>query len=174
MEKPEGSTRDRPRFSAYLAPPSGSGPPGSFRNTRLLGLAVLLALTLVGIYALQRSTGPGRAAVLITPFQPGVGNPGPEILEDLTDRLAARISRLPEVKIVLLARDRVEDQMADFHLTGKLDRQAGEYRIRLRLRALPNGNTRDILSSRAPGESMDTLLEEIAGILATVFRRGTQ
>ena len=174
MDKPEGSNRRQPRFSAYLAPPSGSGPPGSFRNSRLMGLAVLLALTLVGIFALQRSAGPGRAAVLITPFQPGIGNPGPEILEDLTDRLAARISRLPEVKIVLLARDRDEDQAADFHLTGKLDRQAGEYRIRLRLRALPKGNSRDILSSRAPRDRLDTLLEELAGILASAFRRGTQ
>ena len=137
-------------------------------------MAVLLALTLVAIIALQRSTGSGRAAVLITPFQPGVGNPGPEILEDLTDRLAARISRLPEVKIVLLAQDGNKDQMADFHLTGKLDRQAGEYRIRLRLRALPKGNSRDILSSRAPLDRLDTLLEEIAGILASAFRRGTQ
>ncbi|MBI4161710.1 MAG: hypothetical protein HY509_04605, partial [Acidobacteria bacterium] len=141
---------------------AGRVPAGGSPRSRILLLGVLLLLTLFAIRAL-RNVPPERSTILIGRFQGGVGGPDEAFLEALTDRVATRVSRLPQVRMVVLDRDRDSDPTAAWRLGGTAAVAAGEIRVEARLQRIGTGAPPEVRLAVGTAEGIEDLAAEIAG-----------
>ena len=139
----------------------GGVAPARFPRLRLLILALLLLSTLYAIHTLRKMAREDRVTVLITAFRavgPDVGN---MVLEELTDRVATRVSRLPQVRMVILDRNGGTDPTATVHLSGALSLEGGEIRVEVRLRDLSETGRAAVHSVLGPADRVETLADSI-------------
>lgn len=140
---------------------NGGVAPARFPRLRLSILAFLLLSTLYAIHTLRKMAREDRVTVLITAFRAvgsGVEN---SVLEKLTDRVATKVSRLSQVRMVILDRNGGTDPTATVQLSGVLSLEGGEIRVEVRLRDLSKPGRSAIHTALGPADRVETLADSI-------------
>jgi hypothetical protein len=149
------------KFSGRTSParpaaPRGSGTPGY----RVLLLGVLLAMTIFAIRVLNRPEE--GITLMIVPFDTVGAGPGEAILGALTDRVATRISRVPEIGMVVLDRGQKDIGSATYRLGGLVVQDGDELRVEVRLAPITGRDPPEIFETRGPADQLGPLADEIA------------